>query len=52
MSTLKTSSRTKSLNFRKANFNMLIFQLQGIPQKAFVEGKDAFDCRELFNSVH
>ncbi|KAK4807115.1 hypothetical protein QYF61_018456 [Mycteria americana] len=41
LSTLKTSSRTKTMDFRRANFNMLRAQLQGIPWEASMEGKGA-----------
>lgn len=37
LSTLKTSSRTKTLNYRTANFNMLRVLLQGISWKASME---------------
>ncbi|PKU30494.1 rna-directed dna polymerase from mobile element jockey-like [Limosa lapponica baueri] len=49
-STLKTSSRTKILDFTRADFNMLRAQLQGIPWEASVEGKGACECWELFKN--
>lgn len=35
LSRLKTSSRTKTLDSGRANFNMLGAQMQGIPWEAF-----------------
>lgn len=41
---LKTSSRTKTLDFRSARGNMLRAQLRGIPWGACTEGKGACEC--------
>lgn len=41
LSTPKTSSRTKNLNFRRTNFNILRAPLPGIPCQASMEGKGA-----------
>ena len=49
-STLKTSSRTKTLDFRRANFKMLRAQLRGIPWEASMEGKGACICWESFKN--
>lgn len=39
LSSLKTSSRTKTPNFRRPNFNMIRAQLQGVPWEASMEGE-------------
>ena len=49
-SMLKASSRTKILDFRRANFKMLRARLQGIPWEASMEGKGACECWELFKN--
>jgi len=41
LSILNTSNRTKILDFRKANFNMLRIQLQGSQREATTEDKVA-----------
>ncbi|PKU31488.1 rna-directed dna polymerase from mobile element jockey-like [Limosa lapponica baueri] len=45
--TLKTSSRTKILDFRRTDFNTLRAQLRGIPWEASIDGKRACGCWEL-----
>ena len=51
LSTLKTGSRTKTLNFRGADFNMLWAQMQWILWEASMEGKGACECWELLKSA-
>ena len=50
LSAQKTSSRTKTLHFRRANFNMLRAQMRGIPWEAFMDGKRACESWELFKN--
>jgi len=50
VSTLRTSSRTKALDFRRASFNMLRAQMQEIPWEACMEGKGACECWEFLKN--
>lgn len=50
LSALKTSSRTKTRDSGRTNFNMLRVQLWGIPWEVFMEGNRTCECWELFNS--
>lgn len=50
LSRLKTSNRTKTMNFRKASFSMLWAQLQGILWAASIEGNGPCESSELFKS--
>ncbi|GAB0209268.1 mitochondrial enolase superfamily member 1 [Grus japonensis] len=51
LSTLKVSTKTKVLDFRRANFSSLRAQLGGIPWEASVEDKGASECWEFFKNA-
>lgn len=50
LNTLKTSSRTKTLDIRRTNFNTLRAQLWGISWEASKEGKAACEFSELLKN--
>lgn len=50
LSTLKTSNRTKTLDFRRDSFSILRAQLWGFPWEESMEGKGAHECWELFQN--
>ncbi|GAB0178838.1 P protein [Grus japonensis] len=51
LSALKVSTKTKGLDFRRANISLLIAQLGGIPWEASMEDKGTRECREFFKSA-
>ena len=51
LSTLKVSTKTKVLDFRRANFSLLRAQLGGILWKASMEDKGASECWEFFKNA-
>jgi len=50
LSILKVSTKTKVLDFRRANFSSLRAQLGGIPWEASMEDKGAGECWEFFKN--
>ena len=51
LSTLKVSTKTKVLDFRRANFSLLRVQLGGIPWEASMEDNGASECWEFFKNA-
>ncbi|KAK4826132.1 hypothetical protein QYF61_005284 [Mycteria americana] len=51
LSMLKVSTKTKVLDFRRANFSSLRAQLGGIPWEASMEDKGASECWEFFKNA-
>jgi len=48
---VKISTKTKVLEFRRANFSSLRVQLGGVPRGASMEDKGASECRDFFRNA-